>query len=203
MKTGKRKGKVNTHYCKFQVCLFVVLRLIREFFTYIKTSPRETNFDLCLTLMAIEQRGLFSVSHLLHPFILVISEDPWHSHLLPSALQLRCHYLFSWHSQPGFSHAKRTRFNKASAAVQTSIHVPQTKNLPLWNSNVKLFVKLQVIYDKQQTFCLTMANCCLMIKLKCFVKSYGILECLIFLVLERKLIFLKGDRILQLHFLIV
>ena len=37
--------------------------------------------------MAIEHSGFFSVPHLLwhgHPFIMVISEDPWHSHLLPS-----------------------------------------------------------------------------------------------------------------------
>ena len=29
-----------------------------------------------------------------HPFIMVISEDLWHSHLLPSVQQCRCHYLF-------------------------------------------------------------------------------------------------------------
>ena len=29
-----------------------------------------------------------------HPFIMVISEDPWHTHPLPSAWQWRCHYLF-------------------------------------------------------------------------------------------------------------
>ena len=29
------------------------------------------------------------------PFIMVISEDPWHSHLLPSVWQWNCHYLFS------------------------------------------------------------------------------------------------------------
>ena len=28
-----------------------------------------------------------------HPFIIVISEDPWHSHLLPSVWQWSCHYL--------------------------------------------------------------------------------------------------------------
>ena len=30
-----------------------------------------------------------------HPFIMVISEDPWHSHLLPNVWQWNCHYLFS------------------------------------------------------------------------------------------------------------
>ena len=29
-----------------------------------------------------------------HPLIMVISEDPWHSHLLPSVWQWSCHYLF-------------------------------------------------------------------------------------------------------------
>ena len=29
-------------------------------------------------------------------FITLISEDPWHSHLLPSVWQWSCHYLFSW-----------------------------------------------------------------------------------------------------------
>ena len=29
-----------------------------------------------------------------HPFIMVISEDPWNSHLLPSIWQWSCHYLF-------------------------------------------------------------------------------------------------------------
>ena len=29
-----------------------------------------------------------------HPFIKVISEDPWHSHLLPSVWQWSCYYLF-------------------------------------------------------------------------------------------------------------
>ena len=30
------------------------------------------------------------------PFIMVISEDPWHLHLLPSVWQASCHYLFLW-----------------------------------------------------------------------------------------------------------
>ena len=29
-----------------------------------------------------------------HPFIMVISENPWHSHLLPNVWQGSCHYLF-------------------------------------------------------------------------------------------------------------
>ena len=29
-----------------------------------------------------------------HPFIMLISEDPWHSHLMPSVCQWNYHYLF-------------------------------------------------------------------------------------------------------------
>ena len=31
-----------------------------------------------------------------HQFIMVISDNPWHSHLLPSVWQWSCHYLFKW-----------------------------------------------------------------------------------------------------------
>ena len=74
-------------------CLFVCLGSIVpvENFSLIWRSHhyrwRAANFDLCSALMAIEQWEFFSVSHLLwhgHPFIIIISEDPWHSHLLSS-----------------------------------------------------------------------------------------------------------------------
>ena len=58
---------------------------------------KDANFDLCSALMAIEQWGFFSVSHLLwHGTfgIMVISEDPWHSHLMPSVWQWSYHYFF-------------------------------------------------------------------------------------------------------------
>ena len=60
---------------------------------------RAANFDLCSALMAaIEQWGFFNVLHLMWhgtSVIMVISEDPWHWHLLPSVWQWSCHYLFS------------------------------------------------------------------------------------------------------------
>ena len=48
--------------------------------------------------MTIEQWGFFSHTHCDTglPFIMVISEDPWHSLLMPSVLQWSCHYLFLW-----------------------------------------------------------------------------------------------------------
>ena len=72
---------------------------------------RAANFDLCSAPMPIEQWGFFSVPHLLchrHPAIMVISKDPWHSHLhvLPSVWQWSCHYLsLDWGpSRLGFEH---------------------------------------------------------------------------------------------------
>ena len=60
---------------------------------------RVANFDLCSALMAIEKWWFFRVPHCTfcdtgHPFIVVISEDPWHSHLMLNFLQWSCHYLF-------------------------------------------------------------------------------------------------------------
>ena len=86
--------------CLF-ACLFGIFRPTREFFTHIWRSHhyrwKTENFDLCSALMVIEQWEFLSVPHLLwhgNPFIMVISEDPWHSHLYPSVWQWCCHYLF-------------------------------------------------------------------------------------------------------------
>ena len=38
-----------------------------------------------------------------HPFIIVISEDPRHSHLLPSVKQWSCHYLYDYRGGGGTS----------------------------------------------------------------------------------------------------
>ena len=68
------------------VCLFRVFRTTRELFTHFHHYLwRATDFDLYSALMAIEQWRSFNVPHLLWhgptaPFIMAISEDPWHSH---------------------------------------------------------------------------------------------------------------------------
>ena len=56
------------------------------------------------------------------PFILVISEDPWQSHLLPSVWQCSYHYLFLRVrsvaiGDPDLPHARRTLYLYATAAV--------------------------------------------------------------------------------------
>ena len=98
---------VNVHRCA-SIILIVrltgVLRPTREFFTH-NYRWMDANFDLCSALMAIEQWGFFSVPHLLwhgHPFIMVISEDPWHLYLLPSGWQWSWHDLGLW--RLGFEH---------------------------------------------------------------------------------------------------
>ena len=79
---------------------------------------RAANFDLCSALKAIEQCKFFSAPLLLcqgHPFILGISDDPWHSHLMSSVSQWSCHYQIERHRSvaagirtPNLSLARRT-----------------------------------------------------------------------------------------------
>ena len=85
------------------VCLFVCLgvyRPTREFFIIWRRHHyrwRIAHFDVYSALMAMEHWGFFrcyTYCDTGHPFIMVISEDPWHSHLLPSVWQCSCHYLF-------------------------------------------------------------------------------------------------------------
>ena len=82
------------------VCLFVCFtshsKIFHSFGDVTIVCWKAANFDLCSALMAIEQWGFFSLLHLLwseHPFKIDISEDPWHSHLLPSVWQCSSHYL--------------------------------------------------------------------------------------------------------------
>ena len=75
---------------------------------------RTANFDLCSTLWSLSSEGyllwvclwLFMKLDDYHPFIIVISEDPWHSHLLPSVWKRSCLYLFYdlGLTQLGFEH---------------------------------------------------------------------------------------------------
>ena len=58
---------------------------------------RAANFDLCSNLWPLSSEGSLTRHTYCDtglPFIMVISEDPWHSHLLPSVWQWSCHYLF-------------------------------------------------------------------------------------------------------------
>ena len=83
------------------VCLFVY-RLTREFFTHLETSPLPMKGCKFLTnarhSWPLSNKGNRSVTCHTYcdtdlPFIMVISEDPWHSHLLPRVWQWSCHFL--------------------------------------------------------------------------------------------------------------
>ena len=82
------------------VCLFGVYRPTQEFYSYGEVTI--AGEGLKILTYAWHSWPLSSEASLAchthcdngHPFIMVISEDPWHSHLLPSYWQLSCHYLF-------------------------------------------------------------------------------------------------------------
>ena len=96
-------GSNRKPYCSNNISLFVWV-----FFVPLKNFSliwwhhhylwMAANFDLCSTVMAFKQWGFLAChtySDTGHPLITVISEDPWHSNLLLSGYQGRCHYLFS------------------------------------------------------------------------------------------------------------
>ena len=85
-------------YHHFVECLCVSFfggfRPTREFFTHMETSPLPLkgyvrhSWSLC----SDGSLACHTYCYTGHPFIMTISEDPWHLHLLSSVWQ--CHYLF-------------------------------------------------------------------------------------------------------------
>ena len=85
-------------------------------FTHMETSlyqRRASNFDLCCELLSIEQWRFLSVLHYGVTFIIVISGDQWHLHLLPSVWQWSCHNL----------HARRTPLPYCTTAAVLGLEV--------------------------------------------------------------------------------
>ena len=90
-----------------QVCYYLV-RMERWEWTFRYTTMalrwnwnlcrwRASNFDLCWHSWPLSSEGSLACHTYCdtgHPFIMVISEDPWYSHLLLSVWQWSCHYLF-------------------------------------------------------------------------------------------------------------
>ena len=91
-------------------CLFVrSFRPTREFFTNMESHLyrwRAANFwPMLRHLWPLSIEGFLVCRTYNAPFIMVISEDPWYSHLLPSDWQWICHYLFFLGlSRLGFEH---------------------------------------------------------------------------------------------------
>ena len=105
------------------LCFFVWGFLhIREFFTYMETSPLPAKNCKFWPMFGTHGHWTWEGSlawhtyyDMGHTFTMVISEDPWHSKLLLSVWQWSCHYLSSrlrsmaagiWKTNP--AHARRT-----------------------------------------------------------------------------------------------
>ena len=85
-------------FCLF-VCLFEFIVPLANFSLIWRRNHwrwRAANFDLCRHSWLLSSVGS-ATCHTYYdtglPFIMVISEDPWHSHLLPSVWQWSCHNL--------------------------------------------------------------------------------------------------------------
>ena len=92
-------------FCPYLVCLLVCFRVffsshLRIFYSYEDVTI--VGEGLQIFTNAWHSWSLSSESNFachifcdtVHPFIISISEDPWHSHLLPSFWLWSCHYLF-------------------------------------------------------------------------------------------------------------
>ena len=74
-----------------------MLRPTREFFTHLETSPLHI-LTYALHSWPLSSEGSLACHTLCdtwYPFIIVISKDPWHLHLLPSVWQWNCHTCFN------------------------------------------------------------------------------------------------------------
>ena len=80
------------------VCLFVVFRPTREFFTRVTITCEGlqimTNARISWPFSSEGSLACHTYSDTGQSFIMVISDDPWHSHLLQSVWQWSCDYLF-------------------------------------------------------------------------------------------------------------
>ena len=107
------------------VCLYGGFSPSREYFTQLETSPltmRGNKFWPIYTRnswpLIISSDGSFTCQTYCdtgQPFIGVVSEDPWHSYLLPSVWQWSCHCLYlrlrsveAGIRPPNLLHARRT-----------------------------------------------------------------------------------------------
>ena len=106
---------VRTLYICLFVCLFVCCFLSSSRIFHSYTDVTITGEGLQIFSFARHSWPLSSEGSIAcltycdtgHSFLMVISEDPWHSHLLPSVWQWGCHYLFFFDlglSRLGFEH---------------------------------------------------------------------------------------------------
>ena len=94
------RQKRNKIKMQWEIILFVVFLPTPKFFTHMEKSLLLVKgcyvwpmFGTC-RLSSDGSLTCHNYADTGHPFILVISDDPWHSHLSPSVWQWGCHYLF-------------------------------------------------------------------------------------------------------------
>ena len=121
----KIKGQMRPNELRFVFdCLFGVSRPTREFFTHMETSQLPVKG--CKFWPMPGTHGHWAVRVLLRatptailvPFIRIISEDPWHSQMLPSVWKGSCHYLFL--RLRSVATGDRTRISRMRGARSTS-----------------------------------------------------------------------------------
>ena len=115
--------------CSF-VYLFGVIRPTREFFTHLEmswlpmTGCKFWHLPALIDFKRWKYQSLACHTHCDtgHPSIMVISEDPWHSHLMQSVWKWSCHYLVchDWDSntQPSACVANALAHFATAAAVE-------------------------------------------------------------------------------------
>ena len=118
------------------VCLFVCPT--REFDTHMEISTLSVKgYIYWPILIAIEQWGFFNVPHHCdtgQPFNILISEDPWHSHLSFSVLQRSCQILFQ---RPRFvptgdrTTISRMRGERSTSTAQRVFYVNELQHTQL------------------------------------------------------------------------
>ena len=87
------------HFFSLFVCLWFYVPFEKFSFTWRlhHLRWRSSKFDLFSALIVNKQRGILAC-HIScdagHSFKMIIFGDPWHVHVLPSAWQRSCHYLF-------------------------------------------------------------------------------------------------------------
>ena len=95
-------GKSIFNYSRLDICLFVFFVFFFVCLEFAVHSKIIIWMKGCKFLPMLGTYGHWAVRVLAcptycytgHPFIMVISEDPWHSLLMPSVKQWSCHYLF-------------------------------------------------------------------------------------------------------------
>ena len=81
----------------FFVCLVGGFRPTLEFFTHFETSPLPAKSCKCWPKLGNYDQGavrIHNYCYTRHMFLMVISDNPWHSHLMTSVRQWSCYYVF-------------------------------------------------------------------------------------------------------------